>query len=309
MWSRTRVRALRTALGGLAVALACAIGAGAASAAPNYVALGDSYAAGPLIPVPVPPYGCLKSSSNYANLVALRINLPLRDRTCSGASTRHMTETQGVTPGPNPPQFGALDTDTRLVTLQIGGNDIGFSGISEDCFDLDPNGPSCEAKFIVDGQDVVQARIATAGQRVRNVLAGITARSPQAKILVVDYPAIFPHSGGGCWPLLPVANASVPYLRGVQQALNAMLATEAATAGATLVPAYAASNGRDACSLPVLRWVEPLVPLNVAAPLHPNLTGMLGMADLVVARAGQAPATLQSTVTAAQNLVGSLIPR
>jgi hypothetical protein len=259
--------------------------------------------------VPVPPYGCLKSSSNYANLVALRIALPLRDRTCSGAQTKHMTEPQGVTPGPNPPQFGALDADTRLVTLQVGGNDIGFSGIATDCADVDPNGPSCAAKFTVDGQDIVQQRIATAGQRVHGVLAGIKARSPQAKILVVDYPAIFPHSGGGCWPLLPVANASVPYLRGVHQALNAMLATETAAAGATLVPAYASSVGRDACSLPLLRWVEPVVPLNLAAPLHPNLTGMLGMADLLVARAGQPSATLQSTVTAAGNLAGSLLPR
>jgi lysophospholipase L1-like esterase len=309
MCSRSMARAVRAALVGLAVAVACALGAGAAGAASNYVALGDSYAAGPLIPVPVPPYGCLKSSSNYANLVALRIALPLRDRTCSGASTRHMTQPQGVTPGPNPPQFDALDADTRLVTVQIGGNDIGFSGIGQDCLDADVNGPSCQAKFTVDGQDVIQARIATAGQRVRDVLAGIKSRSPQAKILVVDYPAIFPHSGGGCPPLIPVANASVPYLRGVQESLNAMLAGEAATAGATLVPAYASSVGRDACSLPLLRWVEPVVPLNLAAPLHPNLTGMLGMADLVVARAGQAPATLDSTLAAAQNLVGSLIPR
>ncbi|HEX6388241.1 MAG TPA: SGNH/GDSL hydrolase family protein [Solirubrobacteraceae bacterium] len=275
MWSRVGV---------LAATLACLLGAGTATAAPNYVALGDSYAAGPLIPLQLQPYGCLKSSSNYAHFVAPRVGLPLRDSTCSGASTRHMTEPQGVTPGPNPPQFNALDADTRLVTLQIGGNDIGFSGIAQDCVDVDPNGPSCASKFTVDGQDVVQARIATTAQRVRNVLAGIKARSPLAKILVVDYPAIFPHSGGGCPPLLPVANASVPYLRGVHQSLNAMIAAEAATAGATLVPAYASSTGRDACSLPLLRWVEPAVPLHAAAPLHPNIMGMLGMADLVVAR-------------------------
>ncbi len=309
MWSRTTVRGLRTALAGLVVALSCAAGAGAASAAPNYVALGDSYAAGPLTGVFVPPYGCLKSNTNYANLVALRINLPLRDRTCSGASTRHMTEPQGVTPGPNPPQFGALDTDTRLVTIHIGGNDIGFSSLAFDCADFNPNGPSCAPKFVVDGQDVIPARIATAATRVRDVLTGIKARSPLARILVLDYPAIFPHSGGGCPPLLPVANASIPFLRGVHESLNAMLASEAATAGATLVPVYAASRGRDACSLPVLRWTEPLIPLNLGAPVHPSITGMLGMADLVVARAGQAPATLPSTVTAVGNLVAGLIPR
>jgi hypothetical protein len=31
----------------------------------------------------------------------------------------------------------------------------------------------------------------------------------------------------------------------------------------------------------VIRWVEPVVPVNVSAPLHPNLGGMLGAAELV----------------------------
>jgi lysophospholipase L1-like esterase len=300
---------VRGALVAAVVAAAGAVAPAVASAEPNYVALGDSYAAGPVIPVPVPPYGCLKSSSNYANLVALRIRLPLRDMTCSGAQTRDMTQPQGVTPGPNPPQFDALDADTRLVTLQIGGNDIGFSSIAQDCLDLNPAGASCASKFQQpDGTDALQQRIAVAGDRVAAVLEGIKARSPQARILVLDYPAIFPVTGGGCPPLIPVANASVPYLRGVEESLNAMLASEAAAEGATLVDAYAASAGKDACKLPIVRWVEPLVPINAAAPLHPNLTGMLGMSNLVVAAAGQLPANGDSTVVAVQNLATSLVP-
>lgn len=40
-----------------------------AARADNYVALGDSYAAGPLIPNQIgPPLGCLRSSNNYAHL-------------------------------------------------------------------------------------------------------------------------------------------------------------------------------------------------------------------------------------------------
>ena len=37
-----------------------------------------------------------------------------------------MTQPQGVTPVPNPPQFNSLTATTEVVTLQIGGNDIGF---------------------------------------------------------------------------------------------------------------------------------------------------------------------------------------
>ena len=75
---------------------------------------------------------------------------------------------------------------------------------------------------------------------------------------------------------MPITEGDVPYVRAKQKELNAMLATEAATAGAELVDWYTASIGHDACQPPVIRWVEPAVPANAAAPLHPNLVGMLG---------------------------------
>ena len=53
-----------------------------------------------------------------------------------------------------------------------------------------------------------------------------------------------------------------------------MLATQAAANGATLVNWYNASIGHDACKAARTRWVEPLVPANAAAPIHPNLGGM-----------------------------------
>jgi hypothetical protein len=44
--------------------------AAAAARADNYVSLGDSYAAGPFIPNPTLPLGCLKSDHNYPHLAA-----------------------------------------------------------------------------------------------------------------------------------------------------------------------------------------------------------------------------------------------
>jgi lysophospholipase L1-like esterase len=265
-----------------------ALGAVPASAqtSGSYVGLGDSYAAGPLIPAQLEPYGCLKSSNNYAQLAAKTlVPAAFRDVSCSGGKTNHMTQPQGVTPGPNPPQFGALDAGTTLVTLQVGGNDIGFSGIAEDCFSTNPNGSVCEPKYVVNGVDEVSARIAATAPKVAAVIQGIHERSPSARVLVVNYAAIFPHSGGGCWPQLPVANGDVAWLRSKQVELNQMIADQAAANGARLVDAYSASVGRDACKLPVLRWIEPLVPVGPAAPVHPNVTGMLGISKLVVAAA------------------------
>src|SRR5690242_3722986 len=95
----------------------------------NYVALGDSYAAGPLIPAQNgSPAGCLRSDHNYPHLVAAADRAAsFTDVSCQGATTGNMTQPQGVGLGTNPPQLNALSAGTTLVTLQIGGNDIGFS--------------------------------------------------------------------------------------------------------------------------------------------------------------------------------------
>jgi hypothetical protein len=115
------------------------------------------------------------------------------------------------------------------------------------------------------------------------VLQGIHSRSPQARVYVVNYPAIFPETGVGCWPQMPVSFKDAPYLRAKEQELNAMLAAQAAANGAKLVSWYAASIGHDACKSSTVRWVEPLLPNNPSAPIHPNLHGMEGGAATLVA--------------------------
>jgi hypothetical protein len=207
-----------------------------------------------------------------------------RDVSCSGADTGDMTSAQGVTPGPNPPQFDALDANTRVVTLGIGGNDIGFSSIIESCATLWPFGTPCRDKYVTDGVDQLSSRIAATGPKVGAVLDGIHARSPLARVLVVGYPAILPDTGTGCWPSMPIAFNDVSYLRAKEKELNAMLASQAAARGATYVDVYTPSIGRDSCKSASVRWVEPLIPGNPAAPVHPNARGEAGMAAAVVAR-------------------------
>jgi lysophospholipase L1-like esterase len=276
-------QALWLLLAGL-VALTLSATAAAGARAAGYVALGDSYASGPLIPNPVLPLGCLKSSNNYPHLAAPGIGLSFQDVTCGGARTVHMTEPQNVDPdGPNPPQFNALSTSTTVVSLTIGGNDIGFSEVAQSCITVNPFSHPCLDKYKAGGVDQLQARINATAPKVAAVIQGIKARSPSAKIYVVNYPAIFPETGFGCWPQMPLGFQDVPYLRSTQKSLNAMLATQAAANGATLVNWYAASIGHDACKGSSTRWVEPLVPGNSAAPIHPNKAGMVGGANALLA--------------------------
>jgi lysophospholipase L1-like esterase len=258
----------------------------AAAPDPAYVSLGDSYAAGPVIPLQVPPFGCLKSNNNYANLTARNLGLTLKDASCSGAETEDMTSPQGVDPdGPNPPQFDSLTKHTRIVTVQIGGNDIGFSSIAKDCASATSNeGTPCQDRYVHDGRDEISERIQATAPKVAAVLQGIHQRSPKARVLIVNYAAILPDEGPGCWPQMPITDGDVPYVRAKEKELNAMIAAQGAANGAELLDWYTASIGHDACKLPVIRWVEPVVPVNAAAPIHPNLGGMIGASEVLTAK-------------------------
>lgn len=262
-----------------------------ASTGPSYVALGDSYTAGPLIPDQTgSPIACLRSTHDYPADVASSLGASsFTNISCSGATTADMNGSQSVTGGTNPPQFSALSASTTLVTMGIGGNDIGFSAILENCAEdslHNPFGDPCKQQYTAGGTDQLAAAIAALAPTVGSLLTQIHQLAPNARVLLVGYPVILPNSGDGCWPVVPIAYGDVPYLRGVEQELNQMLATEAAANGATYVNTYTDSIGHDACQSASNQWVEGLVPQTSAAPFHPNETGEQHMADQVLAALG-----------------------
>src|SRR6266496_6482611 len=264
--------------------------AGSASVG-RYVALGDSYTSGPLIPDQVgSPAGCLRSDHNYPSLVkAALAPSSFQDISCQGADTTDMLGSESVPLGTNPPQFSALTTGTSLVTVQISGNDIGFASIVAWCAGLsviNPFSSPCKNHYTSGGTDQLAAAITQTAPKIDAMLKGIHQRSPNARVLVVGYPVLLPDSGYGCWPLVPIAYGDVPYLRGVEKKLNKMLATEAAAYGARYTDTYTSSIGHDVCQIPGTNWVEGVVPTSPAAPFHPNALGERNMAKQVDAMVG-----------------------
>lgn len=284
VYRRVVIAATATALA--LVGLPASAAARTVSSPKHYVALGDSYAAGPLIPLQrADPIGCGKSTSSYPALLATTLHIhDYTDVSCSGATTVNMTTPQVVPLGLNPAQFDALRPDTDLVTVTISGNDIGFADILLTCVGLsstDPLGNPCERQATAGGIDRYAQRIAATAPKVARVLQGIRERSPHATVLLVGYLRILPPTFG-CYPVLPVARGDVPYLDGLQQQLTAMLASQAFNHGAVFVNSYAASLGRDACQLPGVKWVEGTVVTSPAAPVHPNATGMRAVATFAL---------------------------
>jgi lysophospholipase L1-like esterase len=262
--------------------------AGAVSGGP-FVALGDSYAAGNLIPASPTgtPAGCLRSTHNYSGDIQATVGASSYvDAACSGATTVNMTQPQSTAIGTNPSQFDALAADDSLVTVTIGGNDVGFSSILKECATLSvtsPFGSPCQRHYTAGGTDQLAAAVAATGPKVAAVLRGIRSRAPQARILLAGYPDILPDTGTGCWPAVPLAHGDVPYLRATEVALNRTLAQEAAANGATFVDTYTATIGHDVCQPPGVKWVEGLVPTSLAYPFHPNQLGQQAMANQVLA--------------------------
>ena len=203
----------------------------AAPAANAYVALGDSYTSGPLVPNPTGnPVDCGRSDHNYPALVAAALRVAVfRDVSCGSASSDHFTSPQTGLQlgGTNPPQFNALAADAAIVTVGIGGNDIGLGLAVIDCIRPVPppvGPPPCADALTAGGVDQMSRDIAKTAPKIDAVLAAIHRRAPAARVIVVGYPHMFPDTGSGCWPYLPFLPEDVVYLRAKLVELNTMLA-------------------------------------------------------------------------------------
>jgi GDSL-like Lipase/Acylhydrolase family len=95
----------------------------------EYVALGDSYAAGvgafSYLPGTVESK-CYRATDGYAEKIAAATNLSLEFPACMGAKVHDLMEGKKA-------QLRTVGVDTQLVTLSIGGNDVGFSPVLQSC--------------------------------------------------------------------------------------------------------------------------------------------------------------------------------
>lgn len=279
MRRRPRARWLIIGMAAAAAVLAGSTTVAAAAAPLDYVALGDSSAAGPLIPTQDPQLLCLRSDHNFPQVVAARLGARLTDVTCSGATTADLA---GKRFGVIPAQFDALTPDTDLVTLSMGANDMDLGTAVLSCVNLlpPPVGPSCAARFTAGGTDQLRARAAATAPKIAAALKEIARRSPHATVVVTGYGTYT--RPGGCWPSVPLYPADADYVQASFGALSDMLATQAGAAKATLVDLRAATIGHDMCAAPTERFYEPLVPASGGVIYHPNARGMAAFGALIV---------------------------
>ncbi|MGL4304698.1 MAG: SGNH/GDSL hydrolase family protein [Mycobacteriaceae bacterium] len=255
----------------------------------HYVALGDSFTAIAGLPLDLDevPLSCIQSKVNYPKLVAAQIGADLTDVSCGGAVAEDFAMSQQDDIAP---QYDALTLDTTLVTVGIGGNNIGLVGLAEKCLtvadiaDLPGLGHSCARENIEGEDDVYAQRVDSFAPRYRQIVAEIKQRSPRASVYFVGYPtAIRP---GGCFPSIQALPEDADYLQARIDQLNAAMKHEVESVGAHFVSLRESTVGHDACAPQGVRWLEAYIPAmtpDAFVPLHPNGLAAINAAEQVVA--------------------------
>ncbi|GCE38841.1 secreted hydrolase [Rhodococcus wratislaviensis] len=228
---------------------------------------------------------CFRSGNNYPHIVARKLEIPeFDDVTCNGASSPDLTAPQRTTFGGTvPAQYDALDENTELVTVTIGGNDVGLFALALSCLDRplasDPEPPCFPAPGA--GPDRLDQAIDGMAPIYHQIAHDIRVHAPNAHVAFVGYPTAI--RNGGCPTIQPIAASNATYLQSQIDHLNTVMQEQALASGATYVDARTPSVGHDVCALGPTRWLEGVVPETDSEPLHPNLRGHQNLADQVIA--------------------------
>ncbi len=239
----------------------------------KYVALGDSFVAGGGIATTTT--ACQRSDHNYPALLAKSLDVDsFVDVSCGGATTTDVLESS--TPPGNkkvPAQLDAVDADTDLVTIGIGGNDSGLTAkVAYGCFFARSNAPAaCRSTLTT-----VPALLTTTQRNVTETLKAVKARAPKARVLLVGYLRILP--GSGMCPAIPVDPDLLKMAATVEADLDDTLETAAQDAGVDFISLRSMSTGHDACAGEAA-WVNGVTAAEGdGILLHPRASGMEAVA-------------------------------
>ncbi|MFF7359962.1 GDSL-type esterase/lipase family protein [Streptomyces sp. NPDC008125] len=242
----------------LAIAAVAALGAAqpASAATGGYVALGDSYSSGVGAGSYISDSGdCHRSTKAYPYLWAAA-NSPSSFAfvACSGATTSTVAGSQ----------LSALSSSTALVSISVGGNDVGFADVMQTC--------------VLSSEATCISSVNAAVTKAQNVLPGsldslygsIHAKAPSAHVVVLSYPHFYKISGS-C--ILGLSENARKAINNGADVLNSVIAKRAANAGFTYSSVVDEFTGHELCSGDA--WLNS-VTLPVYNSYHPKAAGQSG---------------------------------
>lgn len=234
----------------------------------SYVAIGDSFTSGPGLARLQPNSGfCFRSEENWPSVLASRLAVPdVADVSCAGAVVDDVLGGRALPGGDVEAQIDAVERDTELVTVGIGGNDGGlFESLVSACT---RRAGACRG-FVDDTvPEVLQQTVPD----VVRVIDGVRDRAPDATVLLVGYLRVLPDTGTCASVPVPAADAAEGSR--AEEELDAALASAARQAGIDYVSMQAASRGHDACA-GTQAWTNGATPTEgTGIAFHPRPAGM-----------------------------------
>ena len=239
-----------------------------------YVALGDSIAAG-TGNKPYVDQACLRSAKAYPPVLAATLGVPVVSGACAGATTTDVLQQVAALEA-----AGAFGVDTRLVTITVGANDLGWQQVLIACSDAG-TAAACQAATAQ-----LSTALANLGPRIAAVEAAVRQVAPQAEIAFAGYPALFGAFTGTCsignydgTPVKVTADQATQ-VQGILLTMNYVIETTvyAIADGGDYHVAYvdvaAGFQGHGLCDTGD-RWISGFVrgePV-FARSLHPNTSG------------------------------------
>lgn len=230
-----------------------ALTAPAAASADNYVALGDSYSSGVGTNSYTLDGPCKRSTRAYPYLLSQqRLNTSLNFVACSGATTSDVLNTQ----------VSAVNGTTNIVTITIGGNDLGFASLISRCVQVD-----CNAALMATRTSAA----ATLTPRLDGVYAAIASRmAPGATVVVLGYPRLF--SASRCFGTAGITAGERSSANLLSDEIDRVTAQRAAAHGFAYGSALLPFTGHAVCSRST-PWLNGLNLFNTTESFHPNRSG------------------------------------
>lgn len=245
-----------------------------------YVAMGDSRAAGTHRTPTIGYYlGCLRSADSYPEI--LRAELKPRsfvDSSCAGATSPNLWSTAQRTPTyPRPPQVTQIPAGAQLLTISIGGNDMGWPSILGKCL-VGARGEDKNCRGSIDMAELVDRRLAKMDRDASAALEVVRAKQPRAQIVMVGIGGFV--GDRGCFPTVPLPDGDAAWMRSVFDRANKTLRRVAETVDASFIDIANLSEGRDACNT-TAPWYEGQTNADGTLKWHFNRAGSTAIARLI----------------------------
>lgn len=248
----------------------------------EYVALGDSYAAMGSISAPAEDAEiCLRSTDNYPAVVSADLQLTGgTDTSCAGATIPDLLQPSQAGEVQLPAQIEALSPETDLITLSIGGNDLGFGEIAGCVQTAVHSGTATDCATELDG--LIQQRLTRLPAELDEVYAAIDDRAGGAAVITTGYLPLVT-GAANCPEAELVSQPDRSWAEEITAQLNDAVREAAERHGATFVlPAEVEQH--TACADPSQRWADITGEQTDSFPMHPTAAGQAAMGRAVLSQ-------------------------